>query len=95
MLHGMPPKRKQQNKWRQNRLHDVLLKLRVSKLNIKEGGLPGEGDAFEVSFREKLEGSQRLAAKECTLPERHGGFREPYRECSWFIGRGKREGAIK
>ena len=73
----------------------MLLKLRVSKLNIKEGRLPGEGDAFEVSFKEKLEGSQRLAAKECTLPERHGGFREPYRECSWFIGRGKREGAIK
>lgn len=55
----------------------MLLKLRVSKLSIKEGGLPGEGDAFEVSFKEKLEDSQRLAAKECTLPERHGGFREP------------------
>ena len=50
MLHGMPPKRKQQqNKWRLNRQNDVLLKLRVRKLSIKEGRLPGGGDAFEVT----------------------------------------------
>ena len=86
---GLPPKREdQQDKWRQNRF-------RVRKLSVKEGRLPGEGDAFEVTFKQKLEDSERLAAKECAPPERHGGFRGPWRESLWFIGRGKREGAIK
>ena len=51
------------NKWEQNRPNDVLLELRARNLSIKQGRLPGGGDAFEVSFKEKLEDNQRLATK--------------------------------
>lgn len=44
----------------------------VRKLSIREGRLPGEGDAFEVTFKQSYK-IVKTGKKRCVLPERDIG----------------------